>query len=152
MQNYDYSTAGMYFVTICTKNKEKLFGTVTDGDLFELPKMQLSRIGKIVDEQIQTIQNAQYVSLENYVVMPNHLHMILLLEDGTAQKQTAANAVLPHTIGSFKRFCAQRIGQDVFQRSFHDRIIRNQREFEKIWTYIEDNPRRWKEDVFYIPD
>ena len=141
----------MYFVTICARNKEKLFGRVTDGDELHLPQMQLSETGRIVEEQILTIRNAHFVSLIKYVVMPNHLHMILQVEEG-AEKNLAANAVIPHTIGTFKRFCTGRIGENVFQRSFHDRVIRNQREFEKIWTYIENNPCKWKEDCFYYED
>ena len=140
----------MYFITICARNKEKLFGWMTDGDELHLPQMLLSETGRIVEEQILTIQNAKYVLLIKHVVMPNHLHMILQVEEGAEEKKMAANAVIPHAIGSFKRLCTNRIGENVFQRSFHDRVIRNQREFEKIWTYIENNPCKWKEDCFYI--
>ncbi len=152
LKTFDYSTAGFYFITICAKNKEKLFGFVQDGDEWNLPQMVLSDLGKMVLQQIQTISDAKYVSIDNYVVMPNHIHLILVVDPADETKKTAANAIVPHTVGAFKRFCNERAGKDLFQRSFHDRIIRNQREYEKIWTYIEDNPRRWKEDCFYTDE
>ena len=149
LRTFDYSAAGFYFITICTKNKEKLFGYVQDGDEWNLPQMVLSDLGIIVSEQIQTIQNAKHVSIDHSVVMPNHIHLILVVDPSDDTEKTAANAIVPHTIGAFKRLCGKRIGEDVFQRSFHDRIIRNQMEYEKIWQYISDNPRKWKEDCFF---
>ena len=150
LEHYDYSAAGCYFITICTKYKEKLFGQIVGGDEINPPWMKYSTIGKRVKEQIQTINRSQHVSVENYVVMPNHIHMILTVDGADHSNNSPANAIIPRTISGFKRLCAKEIGTDVFQRSFHDHIIRDQWHFEKIWNYIEDNPRRWKEDCFYI--
>ena len=151
LENYDYSTAGMYFITICTRNKEKLFGYITDGDEWNPPQMNYSEIGIIIYRQILTINRVKNIKVEKYTVMPNHVHMILLVEMNEIPEKSPSNALIPNTIGGFKRLCAKNIGEDVFQRSYYDNIIRSQRMFEKIWNYIEDNPRRWKEDRFYEP-
>ena len=151
LENYDYNTAGSYFITICTENKEKLFGFVTDGTEFEVPGVRLSEMGLIVERQIQSINRVPFVHVEKYVVMPNHVHMILSVEDNDRKQERPSNSLIPSTIGGFKRICARKIGRDVFQRSYFDNIIRTQRRFDLIWNYIADNPRRWKQDRFYEP-
>ena len=151
LEKYDYSSAEMYFITICTKDKEKIFGNIVDRIEPEPPIMYLSDMGKIIDQQIRSINQVPFVHVETYVVMPNHVHMILLVDDHNQQQGSRANELIPSTIGGFKRICAKRIGRDVFQRSYHDNVIRTKRRFDLIWNYIEDNPRRWKEDRFYEP-
>ena len=150
LECFNYSSAGYYFITICTKNKENLFGRIIGGDEINPPWMKYSEIGRIVEKQIQTINRTQYVRVDHYVVMPNHIHMILIVEKNDHSGEIQANAIIPHTIGGFKRLCAKEIGTDLFQRSYHDHIIRDQRHYETIWNYITDNPRRWKEDCFYL--
>ena len=152
LEGYDYSAAGMYFITICIRNKEKLLGSISDGDDHNPPKMRYSSLGHVIDQQIRSINRAKHVHVEKYVIMPNHIHMILSVEDDTHEKELPENAVIPRTIGGFKRICHKRIGANVFQRSYYDHIIRDQHHFEIIWNYIEDNPRRWKEDCFYVAD
>lgn len=151
LEKYDYSSAGLYFITICTKDKEKIFGNIVDRIEPEPPIMYLSDMGKIIDQQIRSINQVPFVHVETYVVMPNHVHMILRVDDHNQQQGSRANELIPSTIGGFKRICAKRIGRDVFQRSYHDNVIRTKRRFDLIWNYIEDNPRRWKEDRFYEP-
>ena len=147
LERYDYSSAGMYFITICTKNKERLLGTVTESA--ESPSVRLSEFGTIIQQQIHSINNVAFIHVENFVVMPNHIHMILSIADHQVPQTGRANELLPSTIGGFKRLCKKRIGWDVFQRSYYDNVIRTQKRFDLIWNYIEDNPRRWKEDCFY---
>ena len=137
--NYDYSTPNYYFITICTHEKKCIFGLQND----------LTGIGKIVDQHICNIQSYyEHVFVDKYVVMPNHVHLILVLNDGK-------NGVdVPLIIGQFKRGITKKIHRidpemKVWQRSFHDHIIRNQAGYEKIWMYIENNPEKWEEDCFY---
>ncbi len=151
LENYDYNTAGMYFITICTEDKEKLFGIVINGTEGEAPGVRLSEMGRIVERQIQSINRVPFVQVEKYVVMPNHVHMILSVEDNNRQQKRPPNDLIPSTIGGFKRICSRKIGRDVFQRSYYDNIIRTQHRFDLIWNYIADNPRRWKQDRFYEP-
>ena len=142
----------MYFITICTKEKEKLFGEIVGGTEIDGPKMRLSATGQIVARQIPTIDRVENVKVIKYVVMPNHIHMILSVEIDKEKATIPQSAMIPQTVGGFKRICSRYIGRDVFQRSYHDHIIRDQRHFDTIWNYIEDNPRRWKEDCFFVED
>ena len=64
---------------------------------------------------------------------------------------TIVGAVIPHFISTLKRFCHRDIGSHIFQRSYHDHVIRNEDDYLKIWQYIDNNPARWQEDCFYIP-
>ena len=152
LEEYDYSSYGMYFITICTKNKEKLFGEIFGGTETETPKMRLSETGQIVSRQIPTINRVKHVKVIKFVVMPNHIHMILSVENNEEKTTSPQSAMIPQTVGGFKRLCSKVIGRDIFQRSYHEHIIRDQRHFDTIWKYIEDNPRRWKEDCFFVED
>ena len=142
----------MYFLTICTKNKEKLFGEGIENAEDQSSVMRLSDIGSIINEQIKSINRAANIELVNYVVMPNHVHILVFVEGAAHTSVNPENAIIPKTVSGFKRLCHKRIGYDVFQRNYHDHIVRDQHHFEIIWNYIEDNPRRWKEDKFFIPD
>lgn len=81
-------------------------------------------------------------SVDHYVIMPNHVHMIIVLSD--------ANASVPTIINQLKRRVTKQIGHSIFQRSYHDHIIRSQEDYDNIWNYIEDNPRKWNEDKYYL--
>ena len=137
LREFDYSTPRFYFVTICTHEKEHLFGEPTS----------LSTYGKIAQAGFHEIQSHYpNVRVDKAVVMPNHIHMILYLTENTH--------LLPDIIGSYKSFVSRNIHSDdpertVWQRSFHDHGIRTRMAYEQIWTYIENNPLKWKEDCFY---
>ena len=135
---YDYGTVNSYFVTICTHEKKCIFYT---GDVLNVR-------GEIVQECIEKISKlyAGY-RVDKYVVMPNHIHAIITI-DAVGAKE------LSDVIGQFKSVTAKRIRRcdpelQVWQRSFHDHVIRNQVRYDMIWNYIETNPLRWKDDCFY---
>lgn len=168
---WDYSADGAYFVTICTKNRTPYFGKVIDG------AVHLSEIGistKICWEAIP--EHFPFVALDTFVVMPNHLHGILIM-DKRGAKENVGDRVetlhatslqkddfmsrispkpqsLPTIIRSFKSaVCksARLINVDfAWQPRYHDRIIRHRTEHERIANYIQDNPMNWKEDDFFI--
>jgi REP element-mobilizing transposase RayT len=137
---YDYSTCNFYFITICTYEKKCIFGE---------PE-QLNMQGKIAEEHIKRIhENYSDVNINQYVVMPNHVHMII--EVGC----NANNPSISTLIGLYKAGVTKVIRQtfpqmEVWQRSFHDHVIRNQAGYEKIWTYIQNNPKKWELDCFYV--
>ena len=90
----------------------------------------------------------------NYVVMPNHIHLIVMLysDDNVYRSEevkTSVNDTIPTMIAAFKRLVNKDIGFNVWQRSYHDHIIRDEKGFDMIWEYVEDNPARWKKDCFY---
>ena len=95
--------------------------------------------------------NIKNVAIDKYVIMPNHIHMLIILEnaDGTSRAPSPTNMMLPHVVSTLKRFVNRDCGENIFQRSFYDHIIRDHRDYEKRWTYIENNPARWCEDKYY---
>ena len=135
---HDYNH-GYYFITICTHEKQCIFG---------LPG-NLNDFGRITERHIQNIPSFyRNIFIDKYVVMPNHIHMILVLNNGDD------NAAVPLIIGQFKRGVTKEIrsvypDRIIWQRSFHDHVIRNQTGYEKIWTYIDNNPLKWEEDCFF---
>ncbi len=156
LPNFDYSTPGAYFITICTKDKQCRLGRIVGGGAFDAPQMKPNRIGVIVEKNILSGNLISGVSVDKYVIMPNHIHMILLVTslyaDGTSRAPSPTNAVIPHFVSVFKRFCHRDIGEQIFQRSYHDHVIRGEKDYLKIWEYIENNPAKWEEDCFYKED
>ena len=142
LPGYDYSSENYYFLTICTHNKQCIFGK---------PK-ELNALGEIAKECIEEIPRI-YSSLkvDHYIVMPNHIHMILVLE---YLDSNDLHLEIPKIIGQYKMAVSKKIHKIfpnliVWQRSFHDHIIRSQQAYEKIWNYVEYNDQKWEDDCFY---
>lgn len=83
--------------------------------------------------------------------MPNHIHLLVSVCDtgGTSRAPSPTTSVIPHFVSTLKRFVNREIGKNIFQRSYYDHIIRGERDYQKIWLYMENNPAKWKEDCFY---
>jgi REP element-mobilizing transposase RayT len=139
LENHDYTLDGYYFITICTKNKIEYFGNV------EHNKMILNEYGKSIKENLLKIKEQFNVcEIDYYAVMPNHIHFILILDNSKSK----SNKSITEVIGSFKSITTielHRMGLKDFrwQRSYYDRIIRNEKELYLIRKYIEQNPLRW---------
>ena len=137
LKYFDYASTNYYFITICTWNKECIFGTPG----------KLNAKGSIAEELLLQIESHfDGVGVDKYVVMPNHVHMILALEDTDTE--------VTQMVGQYKSSVTRVIRktfpeQKVCQTSFHDHIIRNQQDYERIWLYIEANPQNWTKDCFY---
>ena len=138
---YDYSTVNSYFITICTHDKQCIF--YSGGSL--------NAYGTIVKECLAEIPGRyDGYKLDKFVVMPNHIHAIITIE-------TEGSKGLSYVIGQYKSVTAKLIRKlepelMVWQRSFHDHVIRNQVRYDLIWNYIDTNPLRWKGDCFYSGD
>lgn len=153
LQNYNYSQYGAYFITICTEGKNPLLCRIRPGTVVEPPAVILSRYGEIVQQKIRSLPGFYPgVEIEKFVIMPNHIHMILSLNTDTDASQTPANHKLPALISAFKRFTNRESGISLWQRSYYDHVIRNDRDYQNIWKYIDDNPAKWMEDRFYVPE
>ena len=169
LQNYNYSSNGSYFITICTKNKECLLGDIvvavdahgnrqTDNvnDLIYQKstnaKLLLSEYGKITEKYIKSSNTAyDYLSVDNYVIMPNHIHLIISVQsDKLLCKAKSCHDVIPMYVSSLKTLITKQIGFSLFQRDYHDHIIRDEKEYEKIWDYIDTNVSNWVADGFYM--
>ena len=137
LKGYNYRTPGYYFVTICTHEKQCLFWSGGKPNSF----------GKIASDAVGEIScHAPGVKVEKFVVMPNHIHMIVILENDQQD--------LSVVMGQYKAYVSKKIHEflperKIWQVSFHDHKIRNQSQYEKIWIYIENNPKKWKMDCFY---
>ena len=151
LKNYDYSREGAYFITICTHNRKNILCDIVGDGVYDIPKTTLFHCGKIVEKYIQKM-NYQYdnVCVDKYVIMPNHIHLLLVVKNnGMSRAPSPTNAIVPEFVALFKRYCNREYGENIFQRSFHDHIIRNEKDYLKIWNYIDTNPLKWKEDCFY---
>jgi len=192
LQGYDYAQAGAYFVTICTQDRECLFGEVVDGE------MVLNAYGRVVATFWQRIpHHFARVELDEWVVMPNHVHGVIVITDddggddvgrgdafrkrrsgrvgtfaahgSTAKEPAVGECVAPTDgdcrpagpppgslgaiVGNFKSVTTRRInrmrktpGVRVWQRNYHDRVIRNERELKAVRRYVHQNPARWADD------
>ncbi len=148
LPHFDYSTPGAYFITICTENRQKLLCHIVGGGVLDAPQVQLTALGKLVEKQLLSADQAMGIRLDKYVIMPNHIHLILLVDSGY-KSADKANARIPHFVSTFKRFCYRSAGSQFFQRSYHDHVIRNEGDYLRIWQYIDNNPALWEEDCFY---
>ena len=150
LKKYDYSTPGAYFITICTKERNQLLSKITVGEgLCTLPKNELTEIGESVEQSIKYIDiNYNGVKIDKYVIMPNHIHLIVVLDDSGGY----GNPPLQDVIHGLKLFTTHKFGGCLWQRSYHDHIIRDDEDYRKIWEYIDTNPLKWEQDCFYNPD
>ena len=139
LQNYDYSSEGCYFITICTEHRKNLLSTIVWGDDLGAPKqIILKPYGKIVEKYILSIENAyDTVKVENYIIMPNHIHLLLLIDTYGLPRSSAPT--IPNVVTALKKFTNRDCKTNLWQRGYIDHIIRNQTDFERHWNYIEYN-------------
>ena len=151
LPEYDYSTPGAYFITICTQGKQCILANIVGGGALDAPQVQLTKTGRIVEKYILSGSKIPNVLVDKYVIMPNHIHLLLKVTElnGPPKASTPTTAIIPHFVSTFKRFCRKDIGEQIFQRSYHDHVIRSERDYLKIWEYIDNNPAKWNEDCFY---
>ena len=149
--NYDYSTPGAYFVTICTQNRKNTLCSIV-GDGFPVPKPP----GQIAAYWIRRIpEKYTCVTVDEYVIMPNHIHLLIQIHGlgGTGNPSPTLGKIIGwykyHVTKTVNTYCGND-AERFFQRSYHDHVIRGEADYLKIWEYIDGNPARWKEDCFYM--
>ncbi|MBQ3075657.1 MAG: transposase [Clostridia bacterium] len=154
LENFDYSAAGAYFITICTHRRRKILSQIRVGEAICLPQDQncilhLTEWGKTVRRAIDNISNVYpSVTVDSYVIMPNHVHLILRIEHPEGGRQVASPTIST-IVGNMKWTVSKTIGQGIWQRSFHDHVIRDGKDYNKIADYIAANPMNWELDCFY---
>ena len=167
LQGYDYTRQGAYFVTICTRNRACLLGDIVEG------KMHLSEAGRLAQVAWEGLpHHYPHVQIDVWVIMPNHMHGIVILTEaqatdddmrvgadpktdvGAGFKPAPTRHGLSEIVRAFKTFSARRInalhntvGTPFWQRNYYEHIIRNQSALDRIRQYIADNPARWSEDL-----
>jgi len=143
LKNYDYSSQGVYFITVCTKDRKCILSQIVGGDVLIAPQTNLTHCGEIARKYIESMPG-----IDKYVIMPNHIHLLIAI-DGL-MKASAPTISVPNLIRSFKVLVSKEIGQSIWQRSYHDHIIRDEEDYINHLQYIEDNPAGWLEDKYYI--
>ena len=158
LKDYDYTSNGAYFITICTKDRKNIFWDKSQPDFVGediiLPpdNVQLSPHGKIAEEAIKAIPKYYpHIELLQYVIMPNHVHMILFIPYDSERITSSPTSILT-AVGQMKRYVSKKIGTAIWQRSFHDHVIRDKNDYEKISKYIYENPIKWQYDCFYTEE
>ena len=118
---------------------------VGDGapDVPQTAKIILTEYGKIVEKHILNSNRINGLTVLKYVIMPNHVHMLVRIENENKKENTPANDTIPRFIGVLKRFVHRDIGEKIFQRSFHDHVIRDENDRIGALNYIKNNPDRW---------
>lgn len=142
LKGYDYSTPNYYYVTICTYQKKCIFG-------------KTEYIRKIVETELLNISKRfDRVKIDKYVIMPNHIHMIIVLGCDGVPERSRPFPTLSNIVGLFKSGVSKQIHErypnlEIWQKSFYDTIIRNDEAYNEIVRYIEENPIKWENDEYF---
>ena len=158
MSHYDYNTPGAYFLTFCTHNRKHFLSHIVRA-IHESPEPQLTICGKIVDAVMQNIPAHLHVTIDRYVIMPNHVHLIAVVTEENAlrairESPLRSRTIMSKLIGYIKMNASKAIRQHygdvaVWQRGYHDHVIRNREDYVALAEYIQTNPIRWELDKFY---
>ena len=149
---FDYDSAGVYFITVCTQDRKCILSRIVGDGALGVPCVQLTQKGKIVERYILSGNKMERITVDKYVIMPNHVHIILKVDmdrSGTPRASSPTMAVIPRYVAAFKRLTHQQIGEKIFQRSYHDHVIRGEKDYLKIWEYMENNPKQWELDCLF---
>ncbi len=151
LKNYDYSTPGWYFITICVQGRRCVLSEINVGEGLAPPGISLTNTGVTVETQLLQIPSRfPQATVEKYVIMPNHIHFILGLQNDAGG--ASPSPTIPQIVGAFKSLVSHQCAGEtkLFQRSFYDHIIRGETDFLEICAYIDQNPAKWQEDCFYV--
>ena len=164
LKNYDYSSKGAYFVTICIQDRKRILSDIIKPAVVvgahddpRTPQIRLTEIGKITEKHLLSSENIPGVKIDRYVIMPDHIHAIIFLypdeyttrKDGSSRAPTPTNEMLPHIISTFNRFCNKEIGDNIFQRGYIEHIVRDREDYETRIKYIYENPICWYYDELH---
>lgn len=167
LKQYDYSSNGYYFVTICCKDKQCSLSKIehfpdvvgrclaSHERLYADTILTLSSFGQIAEKQLLELEiRYDYVKIDKYVIMPNHIHAIIILEGaaGASPRPTLTDIICTYK-SLTTRECNtvnKTMGRKLFQTSFYDHVITNEVEYLNVWQYIDENPRKWGNDEYYI--
>ena len=148
LKNFDYNATGAYFITLCTEERQKILSRIVGSDVLGGPKsVELSPYGIVVNKYIKQMNEFyENITVEQYVIMPDHIHLLLFVRKNgsprtsTPTKQTTS---VSHFVSTLKRFCNKEYHRNVWQRGFHDHIIRSREDYDEIVKYIYENPMHW---------
>ena len=155
LKGADYSCSNVVFLTICTYERQCLLSRIVGTGVLDGPFIELTEYGKIADKYIHQLNDFyDHLSVVNYVIMPNHIHIMLWIKDdingpSRTPVPTIQNSIPSKFISTFKRFCNKECGKNIWQYRSNDHIIRNKQDFEEHMRYISENPLNWYYDELY---
>ena len=154
LKEYDYNSTAIYFSTICVQHRKCLLSKVVGTGVLDCPCVELTEYGRIAEKYIKQLNDFyNHISIEDYVIMPNHIHLVIYIrmdgQSGTPVPTTKANSEYSKFISTLKRFCNKEYGYNIWQSRSHEHIIRDYRDYERIKTYIHENPLKWQFDELY---
>ncbi len=145
LKEFDYSQDGAYFITICTRFRQPILWDARAA----CSRPRFSQIGIISNNEINRISDIyENVTIDNHVIMPNHIHMIIVLQGDRHTKAPAISRI----IQQFKGKITKQTGHPIWQKSFYEHIIRNEEDYLEICNYIDNNPIKWELDCYYDID
>ncbi len=162
LSGWNYSAPGLYFITVCTQERRCFLSDIDVGAIHESPAVVLSSAGEIVRQIIESLpERFPEICVEKYVIMPNHIHLLLKITAARALREAplqeeGRRSLLSEAVGYLKMNSSKRIRMTqpklaVWQRSYHDHVVRGEADLREIWAYIDGNPAKWAENRFY-PD
>ena len=158
LKGFDYSSPGAYFITFCTHNRRNTLSHIV-GAIHESSEAKLTEYGIILDHVINNLPTHLKATVDRYVIMPNHVHIIVVITDDEAlrairESPLRVRSILSKTIGYIKMNTSENIrklydAEKIWQRGFHDHVVRDRTDYERIVKYIYENPLIWQYDCFY---
>ena len=152
----NYNCTGVYFLTLCTQNRQCLLSRIVGTGVPDGPSIELLQYGKIADKYINQLNDFyDFINIEKYVIMPNHIHLLLQVKSPpngpsrTPVPTVIQNSVVSRFVSTFKRFCNKEYGKNIWQYRSNDHIIRNKKDYEEHLKYILENPIQWHYDELY---
>ena len=142
IKGFSYDEAGCYFITVCTKNRERLFSQIVGRGLDPAMEAEiiLKPYGKIAEEELLKISDHfEGTGIDKYVIMPDHVHFLITIEAAGSRPRPT----VPQIIGLYKSGVSRHCGRSVWQTSFYDHVIRGPQDYTEIWQYIDNNPLKW---------
>jgi REP element-mobilizing transposase RayT len=158
LDNYDYSSAGAYFVTICTENRRCVLSRIVGRGLApaETTGIEYTLFGEIAEKQLFLLEDRYpYLAIDQYIIMPNHIHAIMILNGeaaGASPRPTITDIVCAYKSLTTRECKKNGFEGKLLQTSFYEHIIRGREDYEEIARYIYENPTRWYYDELHTEE
>ncbi len=152
LENFDYSSNGAYFITVCTRDRRRILSDIVVGAIHESPAVKLTNFGKIAENTLYVLSDKyKNVTISDYVIMPDHVHFIVVLHDAERairESPLQKRSELSKIIGFFKSTVSKESHKikpdlDFWQRGYYEHIIRSENDMSEVCNYIKTNPQKW---------
>ena len=140
---YDYGSSGAYFITVCAKERKNFFWADVGAPIGRPHDFKLSSYGLAVEQAINNIEKIySTVIVDSYIIMPDHIHLLLIIQNDPSGRPMAAPTI-NQLVNQMKGYISKQFGFSIWQKSFYDHVIRNNKDYEFHIKYIYENPIKW---------